>query len=55
VALNAVPAVAAGIVVVVTDGGGFTLMVKVAVFVVSEIEVAVIVAVNAVVTEVGAL
>jgi hypothetical protein len=35
-------------------GGGLTLICKVAVFVVSEIEVAVTVAVNALVTEAGA-
>ncbi|HUD68512.1 MAG TPA: hypothetical protein VMQ17_28270 [Candidatus Sulfotelmatobacter sp.] len=55
VALYALPAVAAGIEVVVTAGGGLTLICKVATFVGSVTEVAVTVAANALLTEAGAL
>jgi len=47
--------VAAGTEVLVTEGGGATLIVTVAVLLVSLIEVAVTVAVNALVTVAGAL
>ena len=46
---------AAGIDVVLTAGSGFTLICKVEDFVVSEIDVAVMIAVNALVTDAGAL
>lgn len=52
--LYAVPAVAAGRELMLKVGGGLTLICKVAVLVVSVIEVAVTVAVNALVTVAGA-
>jgi hypothetical protein len=54
VVVYAVPAVAAGMEVVLMAGSGFTLICNVEDFVASEIDVAVMIAVNTVVTDAGA-